>query len=322
MHLPEQEFLYSLINLIQFLAVPEVISDEEGNDSELDNAVIGCLGFLPLSGAEAPTKPLPSESERTPSKTDIAAASPGAVGTDPESQSEFRKERAEAEKLREKEKLDINHMQKQYMRMRKLQKKNMLVFNSFANQSTRPKNEVRSKAINHLFIDLPSFERKTQRHTRYPFVTPTANGKNVRRMDNAARGASGEISGKLTVKNNLSTRDVFKTTIQNAENEYSSNEDQLERGNGKKKMTTQRNTQKNTQNDTRKDKEHTVTESILYSTNFKVDKNALYPANFKPFPQRAQTPKSKFFISNQLGNSSNKSKQIKTTNALSNSSVR
>ena len=297
--------------------MPDVISDEE--DSEADTAIVGCLGFLPLSGQETPVRTLPPESERTPSKTDIAAASPGAVATDPESQSEFRKERAVAEQRREREKLDIHHMQKQYMRMRKLQRKNMLVFNSFANQTTRPKNEVRSKAINHLFIDLPSFDRdkKSQRHVRYPFLKPAANGSsripNARQTNDRIYNASEEIEG--TIKNSINGRETRKTTIQNTENEYP-NAELLGYDSVKDVSVSHEKTQK----DARKGTQRAVTD--LSSTTFIVDKNAMYPTNFKPFPQRTQTPKSKLFISNQLGGSSNKVKLNKNSNNLSNAPVR
>ena len=273
--------------------------------------MVGCLPFLPLSGQETPAKTLQSESERRISKTDIAAASPGAIGTDPESQSAFRKERAEAEILREKEKLDINHLQRQYLRMRKLQKKNMLVFNSFAKQTTRPKNELRSKAINHLFIDLPSFEKekKTQRHTRYPFVMPPANGRENSHNSGRKQASNGSVEGnadRLTVNSMFNARDAMRTTIRNVENDYAQTEP-LRNSNAKHKTNRQRSTQH--------DMQAANTDGNLLSMNFVVDKNAMYPTNFKPFPQRAQNPKSKLFISNQLGNSLSKGKQNKLSSS-------
>ena len=299
--------------------MPDLNSDDE--DSEVDNAVVGCLGFLPLAGQESPVKTAPPDSEKTPSKTDIAAASPGAVGTDPESQSEFRKERAAAEQLREKEKLDIGHMQRQYMRMRKLQKKNMLVFNSFANQTSRPKNEMRSKAINHLFIDLPSIEKekKGERHARYPFLKPIASvnhrSPDVKYTEDGSYSANQEISG--TIKNVLKTDETTNVSMQSVESE-SLDVELL----GKCNVKSRPNSQNRTSNDTKKDAKSTVTGKNLCSSTFIVDKNALYPANFKPFPQRTQMPKSKLFMSNHLANSSNKGKQVKNSNNLSNMPVR
>lgn len=311
---------------LSLLAVPDVISDEESNDSELDSATVGCLGFLPMSGLESPAKTLPTDSERTPSKTDIAAASPGAVGTDPESQSAFRKERAEAEKLREKEKLDVNYMQRQYMRMRKLQKKNMLVFTSFSNQTTRPKNEMRSKAINHLFIDLPSFdkEKRTQRQTGYPFVTSTTNAKGKTQNARRANESVGEVSETVQNNNEFDTKESSKTAIKNVVEIDCSQTEPLQdnaRNLINKQKNTQKNTQRNTQHDTQHDKIITNVGGSLISTSFKVDKNAMYPANFKPFPQRAQMPRSKLFISNAIGNSLQKGKQKNLTN-ISNTPVR
>ena len=295
-----------------FPAVPDVISDEE--DSEVDNAVVGCLGFLPLSGQETPIKTLPPESLRALSKADIAAANLGTVGTDLESQSGFQKEKAAAEQRREKEKLDINHLQKQYMRMRKLQRKNMLVFNTFTNQTSRPKNEVRSKAINHLFIDLPSLdkEKKSQRHVRYPFLAPTPNRvPNVVRSEDRIHNTSDEVVE--SIKNSLNARETTKATVQNAETECQ-NVELLGFDHVKNRSSSQQRDQKEAKKYTQR--------ADLCSATFIVDKNAMYPTNFKPFPQRAQVPKSKLFISNQLGGSSGKRKQSKSPNSLSNPPIR
>ena len=303
---------------------PDIISDEDGNDSEADNAVVGCLGFLPMPGSESPARTLSPESEMAPSKTDIAAASPGAVGADPETQSAFRQQRAEAEKKREKESLDINHLQKQYMRMRKLQKKNMLVFNSFSNQATRPKNEMRSKAINHLFIDLPNFdkEKRKVKNDRYPFNTPKR--ESFARSDSDERAkwntsidstdSNGErdrtigTDSKSSLMNVINSTQVHspptRTEIANGENTSSSKH--TAKIKLKKKWESQ----------------DSNLDSNFNSGYFKVDRNAMYPVNFKPFPQRNQMPKSKLLIGSQPGVNTSKVKTAKTNNVVGNAVLR
>lgn len=309
--------------LICISAQPDIISDEDGNDSEADNAVVGCLGFLPMPGNESPTRTLSPESEIAPSKTDIAAASPGAVGTDPETQSAFRQQRAEAEMKREKESLDINHLQKQYMRMRKIQKKNMLVFNSFSNQSTRPKNEMRSKAINHLFIDLPNFDKEKRRvkNDRYPFNTPKRESFGRSGSDERAKWNTSIDSTDNNGERDRTVGPDSKASLLNAINSTHSPPTRTEIANGENISSTSKNTAKIKLKKKWESQDSNV-DSNLNSGYFKVDRNAMYPVNFKPFPQRNQTPKSKLLIGNQTGVNTSKVKTGKTNNAVGNAVLR
>ncbi|XP_065067320.1 TBC1 domain family member 30-like isoform X2 [Rhopilema esculentum] len=283
------------------LVQPDVISDEDGNDSEADNGVVGCLGFLPISSTESLAKAASADLEKTPSKNDIAAASPGAVDTDPDSQKEFSQQRAAAEKRREKENLDINHLQKQYMRMRKLQKKNMLVFNGFTSQTTRPKDEMRSKAINHLFIDLPNFEkdRRKKRVDRYPFTSKIARANSANRSQIA--GNSSSVISEVGIRKEERVDPGGATTLSYSKVINATETQQVETLRTKPSQDQLKHKVAGGDLDSN--------DSFLDSSYFRVDRKALYPINFKPFPQRSQVSKSKLLMSNQA--TATQSKQTK-----------
>ncbi len=186
--------------------------------------------------------------------------------------------------------------------MRKVQRKHMLVFNSFGNQNARKKSASQSRAINHLFIDVPNIERYKQKDNkvwnRYP-------------MDSVMQDTSQVISSS-TVTLPLNRKDLNGRTGKSKPNQdgktknisHSLNDgrralDHMDCQVKVLKNSASAPTLKNSKGKSaaRCDEE---SEGKTDSTYFRIDKNAMYPTNFKPFPQRNSASKSKILFGNQL----------------------
>eukprot|EP00794_Sanderia_malayensis_P005946 gene5946-6636_t len=280
--------------------VTDAASDDEGIDSEVDATFTGCFSFIPTTSAEASQ---PSIVEATPSKTDIAAATPGAVATDPECHTAFTKQRVEAERLREKEKLDLTQLQKQYMRMRHLQKRHMLVFNSFANQkSKRTPGTYQSRAINHLFIELPNVDatggkqrdnKKESAWNRYPLSTGVKESPEKTLALNIV--LQKQESTNKRDKNIKNCHLYPDGDVKNVEYKTGKNS----ASNHSKSTTAIKSKQKSASRE--KDSKKIEYDDYLQSSCFKIDKNAMYPVNFQPFPQRGRLMmKSKLIRNSEL----------------------
>ena len=286
-------------------------SDDEEEDNEIDPVAVGCLAIFPFPGMDAsPSKEI-SEAEYSPSKTDIGAATPGAVNTDPETQRAFRMQRALAEKRREKENLDLSQLQKQYMRMRRLQQKNMLVFNSILPQSKERRNPNPPSAINHLFIDIPKVETRTKgsthkvrRHDNSDLVTEPKDDHSENTTPKPAEatngkaahfdGRSSELSNhaKPYLKKDISTSPLISVSL-HALGKSSEPSDQHLLNNKAKVAKNGRNFGNVSSKPSSKSTHIVKSQNFTQPALFAIDRNALYPANFKPFPQRTHQPKSK-----------------------------
>lgn len=130
-------------------------SDED--DDDLDTESVGCLGvLLPFSElASPPLKSLTEGEQPSRRSSDIAEASPGVFATDgysplPYTTRQLNNNPAASSQVNE----EMNHLQKQYSRMRLMQQQAVVVFSEAAVQNIQEadKTSKTPSAINHLFV--------------------------------------------------------------------------------------------------------------------------------------------------------------------------
>jgi len=295
-----------------------VSEDEDIVDSE-DEKMIGCLGFVGAHYSNnehtSSIKNAKSNNEKvkgsqTQSKTDITKVTPGAYITDQDAQSAYEAQVRRKEIIRETEKLDLGKLKNQYGRMRRLQQKAMLVFsaNDFKDNTYRSENP--PSAINHLFVDVSKVappRTKYRRSTSFPAlkapsknVTPTLKPLKERKV--VYEENNGNINIFSTHQKNNEQINTENVTLQNPyiANEVQTLPDQLEQCSMEEsvKITLNKSdpppsskTEKHKRHKSpskSKSKDNSKTDTELKSTSllYQVDKSALYPTNFKPFPHR------------------------------------
>lgn len=130
-------------------------SDED--DDDLDTESVGCLGVL-LPFSELASPPLKSLTEGEPPSrrsSDIAEASPGVFATDgysplPYTTRQLNNNPTASSQVND----EMNHLQKQYSKMRMMQQQAVVVFSEAAVQNIQEadKKTKTPTAINHLFV--------------------------------------------------------------------------------------------------------------------------------------------------------------------------
>ena len=242
----------------------------------------------------------------------------GAYFTDQEARNAYTEQMQEKERLRESEKMDVGKLRNQYGRMRRLQHKAMLVFNAddFKDESYKVKNP--PSAINHLFVDVHNVSAPPRARYRKPsnfpalkapskggsgFTPPlqtpvatettnsTNNKEETKIVHESANGAGYEKSS-LKKQNSFSiTNPYVMLEVQGNEDESNATNDPdahahiMKNQTVPKKIRTAPNSQQHLSAPMKKDANFA---NELQSTSplYKVDKSALYPTNFKPFPKR------------------------------------
>lgn len=286
------------------------VSDEEVAESE-DEGMVGCLGFV-SSQSDSPIKHRSrSEARKTmrQSKSDITKATPGAYITDQDTRNAYKAQIKEKEILRETEKMDLGKLRNQYGRMRRLQQKAMLVFNSndFKDESNRLKNP--PCAINHLFVDVSKVAPPRTRYRKpsnFPALKAPSKGtpslkpvkessskiihendfsNSIMTTSQNNNRVNSSISPNVMADNASFTSPYVTREIQAIPDEpeahaFSSCDDTASTPNTN---SFHNNTKiQNTIHFNKKNDAELKSTSLLYQ----IDKSALYPSNFKPFPHR------------------------------------
>ncbi|XP_065640888.1 TBC1 domain family member 30 isoform X2 [Hydra vulgaris] len=292
--------------------VKKFVSDEE--DSAADDQVPGCLGFVNVQHDHVTNKKSEHlKKSASNGKSDITKVTPGAYITDRESQNTYEEQMKENERIRENEKLDLAALQSQYGRMRRLQQNAMIVFNSDNFKKDTNSLKVSPSAINHLFVDVSKVAPPRIRYSR-----------RSRKQFPALKAPSKGVPSLIPVKDDMVIKDgdedvivhVQKTTINSIESKpYEASEigQLFERGLEKKDYQNDNGSVINSnsfptspinlkldlnssgnagfqklKNTNKKKLLPIVNETDLKSSSglFNVDRSAIYPPNFNPFPER------------------------------------
>jgi len=229
------------------------------------------------------------------------------------------------ELMRESEKLDVNKLRNQYGRMRRLQQKAMLVFNAedFKDESYKVKNP--PSAINHLFVDVNNVTAPPRARYRKPSNFPAlkAPSKGGGSTPAPLKPPTKEVTPSKVVDENsakdgetsitstkiaLRKQDSFSITnpyvmleVQGDNDEVKAVNDPDAHAHMMKKATplNQIRSAPKTQQQQQQQQQQRLSAPVrkelastssgeLQSTSplYHVDKSALYPSNFKPFPKR------------------------------------
>ncbi|XP_065673556.1 TBC1 domain family member 30 isoform X2 [Hydra vulgaris] len=296
----------------KYSKVKKFVSDEE--DSAADDQVPGCLGFVNVQHDHVANKKSEHlKKSASNGKSDITKVTPGAYITDRESQNTYEEQMKENERVRENEKLDLAALQSQYGRMRRLQQNAMIVFNSDNFKKDTNSLKVSPSAINHLFVDVSKVAPPRIRYSR-----------RSRKQFPALKAPSKGVPSLIPVKDDIVIKDgeedvivhVQKTTISSIESKpYLASEigQLFERGLDKKDFQNDNGSVINSnsfptspinlkldlnssgnagfqklKNTNKKKLLPIVNETDLKSSSglFNVDRSAIYPPNFNPFPDR------------------------------------
>lgn len=248
----------------------------------------------------------------------------GAYITDQDTRNAYKEQLRATELLRESEKLDLGKLRNQYGRMRRLQQKAMLVFNAddFKNESYKAKNP--PSAINHLFVDVNNVTAPPRARYRKPsnfpaLKAPSKSGSPVLKpykespkfvyegdvRHNRGRASSmGSMSDTTSAdnhsrqKHSLERSESFSITNPYVMHEVQAKDDKQDNNNTgtanpdahaeimhKSVPSTSMKTPPVKAPISSEETGAMKSTSLLY----KVDKSALYPSNFKPFPNRSNS---------------------------------
>ena len=224
----------------------------------------------------------------------------------------------ETERIRENEKLDLAALKSQYGRMRRLQQKAMIVFNAdnFKKDTTSVK--IPPSAINHLFVDVSKVAPPRTRYTRRA-------GKQFPALKAPSKGVPPLIpaKGDTVLYEGVEDTDVLvqKTTIDSTESKpYVASEigEIFENCTEKKDINSIQHSKINAnslptspikskltsnpsvndvfhklKNSNKKISMGVINDSDLKSMSalFHIDRSAIYPSNFNPFPHRSCSSK-------------------------------
>lgn len=242
-------------------------------------------------------------------------SSTGAYITDQDARA-YKEQMLAKELLRETEKLDLGKLRNQYGRMRRLQQKAMLVFNAddFKDESYKVKNA--PSAINHLFVDVNNVTAPPRARYRKPsnfpaLKAPSKGGPPVlkpvkdptpkfvyehsteRKQSDDSTETAADVSSSELQRKPLERSDSFSITNPYVMHEVQDDQNESKPGTtnpGAHAEIMNKSVPPNTI------KSPPVRSSVplddcggdMKSTSllYKVDKSALYPSNFKPFPSR------------------------------------
>ncbi|XP_066915732.1 TBC1 domain family member 30-like [Clytia hemisphaerica] len=323
--------------------------EEEYDDVNDDDVMVGCLGFVAGSSdtphlmlsspnkhnkntnsnlhsaqsnsssknAKSSAQHVSSKQRRSrqdvASKNDITKVTPGAYITDQEARNAYKEQMRAKELMRETEKLDVNKLRNQYGRMRRLQQKAMLVFNAddFKDESYKVKNP--PSAINHLFVDVNNVvappRARYRKPSNFPALKtlgkggPPAPPRPIKESPKVVHESTSS-KGEGETKTSLKKQDSFSITNPYVMLEVQGNGDESDAINDpdahahimKKTAPTNKIRSAPTNQLSAPTKKDSNLSSELNSVSplYKVDKSALYPTNFKPFPKRNIGKRSNF----------------------------